>query len=285
MGDMSMNKKRTKKEKGTSVHTHIFLTIAIIVSLFPIALLILNSLKTNQEVMENPVGLPSVPQWNNYVTVWQQGGYSTAFLNSLLTVVVAIVVVVASCGCCAYAMTKLKPRGSRLVGNYFMFTMSVSVTLCLIPLFFLWMKMQLMNTLRGLILIYIGINIPLIVTIMKSFFLGIPDEILESARIDGCGEWKILWKIVVPVSKPIFLTSSLLVGLAVWNEFFYANSFIQNDGLRTVATRYLAFTGQYSSDWSQVCAAGVITILPMVILYLIFQRQFIEGLTAGSVKG
>ncbi|MDD3796311.1 MAG: carbohydrate ABC transporter permease [Lachnospiraceae bacterium] len=278
-------KKKVGAEKGTPFYIHIFLLVFLCLSLFPIALLALNSLKTNQEVLGNPMSLPAVPQWQNYADVWQQGGYSTAFMNSMIAMVVSIAVVVTACGCCAYAMTKLKPRGSRLVSNYFMFTMSVSVTLCLIPLFFIWMKLRLMNTLHGLILIYIGINIPLIVTIMRSFFLGIPDEILESARIDGCGEWSILWKIVVPVSKPIFLTSSLLVGLAVWNEFFYANSFIQTDSLRTVATRYLAFTGQYSSDWSKICTAGVITILPMVILYLIFQRQFIEGLTAGSVKG
>ena len=277
--------KKIPKEKGTPICIHIVLCMVLVFCLFPIVLLVLNSLKTNQEVLKNPMGLPKVIQWQNYVNVWNQGGYSTAFLNSLICLVIVIVVVVAACGCCAYAMVKLKPRKSRIVGNYFMFTMSISVTLCLIPLFFIWMKLHLMDTLHGLIMIYIGINIPLIVTIMRSFFLGIPDEILESARIDGCGEWEILWKIVVPVSKPIFLTSALLVGLAVWNEFFYANSFIQTDGMRTVATRYLAFTGQYSSDWSQICAAGVITILPMVILYLLFQRQFIEGLTAGSVKG
>lgn len=274
-----------KKEKGTPLPIQVFLAAALVLSLFPIGLLLLNAMKTSEEVLRNPMGLPALPQWGNFALVWEKGGYRTAFLNSLLAGAVSIVVVVACCACCAYAMTKLKPRGSRLVSNYFMFTMSVSVTLCLIPLFYVWMKLRLMNTLRGLIFIYIGTNIPLIVTIMRSFFLGIPDEILESARIDGCGEWQILMRIVVPVSKPIFLTSSLLVGLAVWNEFFYANSFIQKDSLRTVATRYLTFTGQYSSDWSQICAAGVITILPMVVLYLIFQRQFIEGLTAGSVKG
>jgi len=274
-----------RQKKGTPIYIHIFLTMVLVISLIPIALLVLNSLKTTQEVLLNPMGLPEATLWGNFAEVWQQGGYSSAFLNSLFTVAVTIIVVVSSCGCCAYAMTKLRPRGSRLVGNYFMFTMSVSVSLCLVPLFYVWMKLKLMNTLEGLILIYIGINMPLQVTLMKSFFLGIPDEILESGRIDGCGEWQMLLKIVVPVSKPIFLTSSLLVGLSVWNEFFYANSFIQDDKLRTVATRYLAFTGQYSSDWSKICAAGVITILPMIVLYLIFQRRFIEGLTAGSVKG
>jgi raffinose/stachyose/melibiose transport system permease protein len=214
-----------------------------------------------------------------------QGGYAQAFVNTLLATAVTIIVVVIVCGSCAYSLAKLNPRGKTAVVNYFMFTMSVSVSLCLVPLFFLWMKLNLMDTLHGLILIYIGTNIPFTVIIIRSFFLGIPGEILESARIDGCSEWKTLWRIVFPISKPIFLTASLLTGLSVWNEFFYANSFIQTDSLRTVATRYLVFAGQYSSDWGKISAAGVITVLPMVALYLTFQRQFIKGLTAGSLKG
>ena len=274
---------KTKPKNHLVVHVILLLVLAF--TLFPIAMLFMNSLKTSQEVLDNPFSLPKAPQWSNYAQVWTEGGYAKAFLNSTLIMLVVILVVVAACGCCAYATVKLKPRGSRVVSNYFMFTMSVSVTLCLIPLMFIWMRLQLIDTLEGLGLIYIGINIPLIITLMRSYFIGIPDEIIESARMDGCGEWMILAKIIVPISKPIFLTSSLLVGLNTWNEFFYANSFVQTDARRTVATRYLSFVGQYTSDWSKICTAGVITILPMVVLYLIFQRQFIEGMTAGSVKG
>lgn len=279
MGDMK------KKNNTLTIVMHIFMLLVTAFCMIPLFMLFMNSLKTSDEVLVNPMGMPSAPQWNNYLTVWTEGGYGSAFCNSIICMIVVIIVVVGTCGMCAYAITKLRPRGAKVVSNYFMFTMSVSVTLCLIPLLVIWMKLKLMDTLQGLILIYIGINIPLIMTIMKSFFIGIPDEIMESARIDGCGEWQMLWKIVFPVSKPIFLTASLLVGLSVWNEFFYANSFIQTDGFRTVATRYLAFVGSYSSDWSKICAAGVITIFPMIVLYLLFQRQFIEGLTAGSVKG
>lgn len=279
-------RKIAKKERSKkNIAVHVLLLLVLVFTLFPIAMLFMNSLKTSQEVLNNPFSLPTVLQWSNYAQVWTEGGYAAAFKNSVLIMIVVIAVVVSACGCCAYSTVKLKPRGSKIVGNYFMFTMSVSVTLCLIPLMFIWMRLGLIDTLKGLGLIYIGINIPLIVTLMRSYFAGIPDEIIESARIDGCSEWKILLKIIVPISKPIFLTSSLLVGLNTWNEFFYANSFVQTDSRRTVATRYLAFVGQYTSDWSKICTAGVITILPMIVLYIIFQRQFIEGMTAGSVKG
>ena len=273
------------RQNRSTLLVHVFLTIILLLSLSPVTLLVLNSLKTGAEVLASPMGLPAVPQWGNFVEVWTRGGYASAFVNSLGVMAITITVVVLSCASCAYAMAKLRPRGGRFVSNYFMFTMSISVALCLVPLFFVWMRLNLMDTLRGLILIYIGNSIPLIVIIMRSFFIGIPDAILESARIDGCNELNVLTRIIFPISKPIFLTGSLLVGLSVWNEFFYANSFIQSDHLRTVATRYLVFTGRFSSDWSMICAAGVITILPMVVIYLIFQRQFIEGLTSGSIKG
>jgi len=274
-----------KSNKRVSILTHTVLIIVLISSLYPFILMVMNSLKSSQEINVNPMGFPMEWRLDNYLTVWQEGGYAKAFLNSLGIMFVTITVVIVVCGCCAYAIAKLKPKGADGVFNYFMFTMSVSVSLCLVPLFFVWMRLNLMNTHTGLTLIYIGTNIPFTVIIMRSFFIGIPDEILESARMDGCNELSVLALIAFPIAKPIFLTASLMTALSVWNEFFYANSFVQTDSLRTVATRYIAFTGQYSSEWGKVSTAGVITVLPMVILYLVFQRQFIEGLTGGSVKG
>ena len=274
-----------KNNRRMSILSHAVLLIVLLFSLYPFILMIMNSLKSSQEININPMGFPQEWRFDNYITVWKEGGYTRAFLNTTVIMLITIFVVVVVCGCCAYGIAKLRPKGANGVFTYFMFTMSVSVSLCLVPLFFVWMKLNLMNTHFGLTLIYIGVNIPFTVIIMRSFFIGIPDEILESARIDGCNEFKALAYIAFPIAKPIFLTASLMTALSVWNEFFYANSFIQADHLRTVATRYIAFTGQYSSEWGKVSTAGVITVLPMVILYLIFQRQFIEGLTGGSVKG
>jgi len=274
-----------KSNKRIAILTHIVLLIVLIFSLYPFILMVMNSFKSSQEINLNPLGVPREWNFDNYFTVWQEGGYARAFFNTLGIMVITIAVVIVVCGCCAYSMSKLKPKGANGVFNYFMFTMSVSISLCLVPLFFVWMRLNLMNSHLGLTLIYIGTNIPFTVIIMRSFFIGIPDEILESARLDGCNELSVLARIAFPIAKPIFLTSALMTALGVWNEFFFANSFIQDDQLRTVATRYLAFTGAYGSEWNKVSTAGVITVLPMVILYLLFQRQFIEGLTAGSLKG
>ena len=279
MGNMKNSNRRV------TILSHAVLLIVLIFSLYPFILMIMNSLKSSQEINVNPMGFPLEWRFDNYFVVWKEGGYTRAFLNTTLLMFITIAIVVILCGCCAYAIAKLKPKGAGGVFNYFMFTMSVSVSLCLVPLFFLWMKLHLMNTHLGLTLIYIGTNVPFTVIIMRSFFIGIPDEILESARMDGCTELGVLARIAFPIAKPIFLTAALMTALSVWNEFFYANSFIQADNLRTVATRYIAFTGQYSSEWGKVSTAGVITVLPMVVLYLLFQRQFIEGLTGGSVKG
>ncbi|WP_246218426.1 carbohydrate ABC transporter permease [Litoribacterium kuwaitense] len=108
---------------------------------------------------------------------------------------------------------------------------------------------------------------------------------MDSAKIDGCNELQVMTRIILPLASPAFLTVILLVGLWTWNEFFFANAFLQSEDIKTVATRYLAFTGRFSSDWTMLSAAGVITILPITIIFLILQRQFIEGIAEGSVKG
>lgn len=279
MGYMKNSKKRM------ALFSHIVLIAVLLLSLYPFILMLFNSVKSKKEMRLNPLGFPTEFHFENFTSAWVEGRYTVAFFNSFKIMIITIVIVLIVCGCCAYALSKLRPKGANIVFNYFLFTMSVSVSLCLVPLYFMFANLNLMNTHLGLILLYIGGEIPFTVIVMRAFFIGIPDEILESARIDGCTEIGVLARIALPIAKPIFLTCSLLTALAVWNEFYFANSFIYSDELRTVATRYITFAGRYGSDWSKISAAGLITVLPMIILYVVFQRQFIEGLTSGSLKG
>lgn len=274
-----------KRKSLIKIAQYFFLVLVTLVQLGPLYLLFQNSLKTQGDFIKDPIGFPTQVTLRNLLDAWVQGGYLTAFRNSLLVTAVSIVVVDICVGLCAYSLAKLSPRGGNVVINYFLLAITVPISLCLVPLFFLWQKLGLMNSLLGLTIIYCGTNIPFNVIFMRTFFVGIPNDIIESARLDGCSEVGIVGRIIGPISKPAFFTVSLLVGLSTWNEFYYANSFIQTDSLRTVATKYLVFSGTFNTNWSMVCAAGVITVLPMVLLYLVFQRNFIEGIVAGSVKG
>jgi raffinose/stachyose/melibiose transport system permease protein len=264
---------------------YILLLLVLILSLAPLMLLFINAVKPSTEFLSNPFGLPSKFAFGNIKDAWIQGQYGTAFLNSILVGVATIAIVSVFGGLCAYSLAKLPFRGSSLVMTYFILAMSVPLGLFLVPLFFIWQKLHLMNTLQGLILIYSAIYLPFNIFFLRSFFVGIPNALRESALIDGCGEMQVFWKIMFPLAKPAFLTVDLLVALWTWNEFFFANAFIQSDSLKTVSTKYLVFTGQFSSDWTKISAAGLIAIVPILIIYFFFQRNFIEGLTAGSIKG
>jgi len=273
-------------KKGASfVARHAFLLIFLCFAVGPIALLFLNALKPPAEFASNPFALPSHWTLDNLKEAWTVGGYGEAYGNSVLIGACTVVVICVFGGLCAYALAKMDFKGKGVIMTFLFLTLSVPLGLFLVPLFYVWQKLNLMDTRFGLILIYSAIYMPFQIFLMRTFFIGIPKEISESARIDGCNELMILQKIIFPIARPVFLTVALLVGLYTWNEFFFANAFIQTDSLRTVSTRYLVFVGNYSSDWSKISAAGVISILPFVAIYLLLQRRFIEGITEGSIKG
>ncbi|RKP51569.1 carbohydrate ABC transporter permease [Cohnella endophytica] len=275
---------KTRKPRASAI-SHLFLILVFLFAVGPLLLLVNNALKPKEEFMTKPFGLPSRLTLDNLTASWTQGHYAEAFRNSIGVGIATIVIVCMLGGLAAYSLSKFEFRGRGTVMAFFLFAMSVPLGLFLVPLFFMWQKLHLMDSLVGLIIIYSGIYLPFNVFLLRSYFVGIPHELGEAAKIDGCGELKVFSKIILPIAAPAFSTVALLVGLWTWNEFFFANSFIQSDELRTVSTRYLTFVGSFSSDWSKVSAAGLIAVLPMMALYLFLQRRFIEGMTEGSIKG
>lgn len=264
---------------------YVFLMLVFLFSVGPIVLLFSTSLKSTNDFMLNPFGPPSKLIFENIPKAWVAGGYAIAYRNSIVVGLSTILIVTVFGGACAFALAKMKFKGNSAVMTYIILTMSVPIGMCLVPLFFMWQKLHLMGSLLGMVIIYSGIYLPFNTIFLRTFFIGIPDAILESGRMDGCSDLQNFFLIVLPIAKPAFLTVSLLVLLNTWNEFFFANAFLNVDKWRTVATRYLTFTGSFTSDWTMICAAGAVALLPIMIFYLLFQRNFIEGLTAGSVKG
>ncbi|WP_254450383.1 carbohydrate ABC transporter permease [Cohnella herbarum] len=265
--------------------SHLVPLVVLIVTLAPIFLLFLNAVKPSDEFTANPFGLPSRLTLENISTAWTMGEYGEAYWNSIIVGVCTVLIVCTAGGLCAYALAKLEFRGKSLIMLLLFLVLSVPMGLFLVPLFYAWIKLNLMDTLQGLILIYSAIYLPFNIFLLRTYLIGIPKEISESAKIDGCNELQIFGKIMLPIAKPVFLTVSLLTGLWTWNEFFFANAFIQNEDLKTVATKYLVFVGNYSADWSKISAAGVISILPFIVIYFLLQRNFIEGMAEGSIKG
>ncbi len=280
--------KKTFKDYLLDGLKYLFLTFMALFAVFPLLQVLFNSLRTDADVKRMPIGFPTDLQFQNYPNTWKAGAYSQAFLNSLFIAAVVILLVLVIVGLAAYALSKLQFRGRDFCVAYFFVAISLPGFLYIVPEYYMLSRVGLVNSSYeqwGLILVYTAGQIPFNLLLLRTFLQGIPRELEEAGKIDGCSEMGVFVRITLPIAKPIFLTVALLIFVHVWNEFLWANTFLTNDNLKTVATRYVRFVGEYSSNMAYIYTASVVTIAPVVILYLVFSRRFIEGMTSGSVKG
>lgn len=264
---------------------YVILLLLTIFALGPIVILAFNSLKDRTEIGKNPLGVPTSFIWRNYTRAWDVGNYSSTLVNSAVLVVISVVGVLVLGGMAAYSLAKLDLPGSGAVMLYLLIGSSLPLQLFLVPLFFLWKNLGLVNSLPGLGIIYVAINAPLAIFLLRSYMMQLPRDFEDAARVDGASEWRIFTGIVVPLSWPGFLTVGLVVALAVWNEFLLATVFLTEQKLFTAVTSYYNFQTRFSRDWSLTSAAAMMMILPVIIIFLTLQRRFIEGLTQGGLKG
>jgi raffinose/stachyose/melibiose transport system permease protein len=264
---------------------YIVLGLLAVFALAPLVILGFNSLKGNAEIGRNPLGFPRTFIWENYPEAWRVGNFSTTVQNSGILVVLTVIGVLVLGGMAAYSLAKLDVPGASGIMLYLLVGSSLPVQLFLVPLFFLWQQLGLVNNLFGLAIIYIAINAPLAVFLLRSYMVQLPADFEDAARVDGASEWKIFTQIVVPLSWPGFLTVGLVVSLAVWNEFLLATVFLTDQDKFTVVTSYYNFTSRFSRDWGLTSAAAMMMVVPIIAMFLILQRRFVEGLTQGGMKG
>ena len=263
----------------------IFLILMALFAVIPLLQVLLNSFRTDSQVKSMPIGLPEQIMFDNYADTWKIGEYGIAYINTVLIAFFVIIIVLTIVGLGAYALSKLEFKLRGFMTAYFFIAISLPSFLYIVPDYSILNKIGLINTRTGLAIIYIAMQIPFNMLLLKTFLIGIPRELEEAAKIDGCNELNSFLRITVPIAKPMFLTIALLVFVNVWNEYLWSNTFISSDALKTVATRYVRFTGQYGSNMARIYTASVVSIAPVIILYLLFSRKFIEGMTSGSVKG
>lgn len=264
---------------------YVVLSLLAVFALGPLVILGFNSLKGRAEIGRNPLGFPREFLWQNYPDAWRIGNFSTTLQNSGILVAITVVGVLVLGGMAAYSLAKLNLPGSGVVTLYLLIGSSLPIQLFLVPLFFLWQKLGLVNNLPGLSIIYIAINAPLAIFLLRSYMLQLPADFEDAARIDGANEWKIFTQIIIPLSWPGFLTVGLVVSLSVWNEFLLATVFLTDQSKFTVVTSYYNFTSRFSRDWGLTSAAAMMMIVPIIVIFLSLQRRFVEGLTQGGLKG
>lgn len=263
---------------------HLPLIVLALYALVPLAVLVVNSFRSDDAIKQNPLGLPEAWHADNFINAWNTAGYSLAFRNSLIVSGCTIVIVCVLGGLAAYSLALLNPPWGGLMGLYYLAASTIPSILYLVPLFAIWHQLGLVDTLGGIILIYAAIYLPFGIFLLRSFFAGLPIELSDAARVDGCSDLGVFLRVVVPVSWPAFGSVALIIAVWSWNEFVFAVTFLHSSQTETVAVRFNAFVGQYVSNYAYMSAAGVIMIVPAMLAFLSLQRQFIAGLTAGALK-
>ncbi|MBQ7370971.1 MAG: carbohydrate ABC transporter permease [Blautia sp.] len=277
-----------KNKKKTSVPTiiiYIFFGIMTIIYLLPLLWVVLVSLKTRQEIIKKPFALPEIPQWENYSFAWTAGKLGRSMLNSLLVCVITLLLTMIIGSMAAFAIGRMRWKLANVAMTYILIGMMIPVHCVLIPLFTRFARMGLSNSLLGLILPYLTFSLPVSVFIMTGFFKSIPNELLESACIDGCSIYKIFFQIALPLSRTGLFVTGLMTFVNNWNELLMAMVFISDDNKKTLPVALSKFVGPYQTNYAQMFAAIVIAIIPTVVVYSMFSNQIVDGLTTGAVKG
>lgn len=276
---------RIIESRSTYTITYIILGIAAFTALFPMAILVLNALKTSPEIVQNPLAMPSAIAWENFSNAWTHARFDRTFLNSALLAALTIVLVCTTGSATAYVLARKKVKSWKMVTAYLLATSTAPIQLFLFPLYFGFAKLGLINNIFAVSLVYTAIYSPFAIMLLRTYFLAVPKELEEAAIIDGATGWQVFTRVYLPIVSPGILTVALIVGLYSWNEFLIATTFLQKQDSLTAVVSFFLLSGQYSSDWGEKMAAALLIVLPVVILFVFLQRRFIEGMAGGSVKG
>lgn len=271
--------------KIAKVLLYVALIILAISVVLPVGLLFLNSVKSNAEVRINILGWPEKFHFENFVEAWKIANYTVAFKNSLIVTGSTILIVCLIAGLAAYALSRLRVPGADAVLVYFLSVMALPAFLYIVPLFFLWKELALLDSLLGIIIIYSALFLPFSVFLLRAFMLSLPTQLEDAARIDGCSEMAVFTRIILPLSKPAFLAVAVIVGMWAWNEFLFAITFLHDPSIKTAPIKYYAFVGRFHSNLSYINATAFLLILPIMTLYIFLQKHMMQGMTSGAFKG
>lgn len=258
----------------------------------PMLWVLSGSLKESRAIFREPLSLPdpSNPAWDNYLRAWSEGGFGAHFLNSVLLTAGATLIVTLLGAMAAHALARFGHRASGPVFWLFLVGLVLPAQAAAVPLFFLMRDMGLLGTRTGLLLVYCANGLPFAIFVLAPFFRQLPRSLEEAAVIDGCGPWAVFWRVMLPLTKPGLATVAVFQALGIWKEYFLAFMLLTGVGPEApktlpLALGNLAITATYRSDPGMLFAGIVITSLPILLTYLVLQRQIVSGLTQGAVKG
>lgn len=262
------------------------LSVFLLITLIPFYWTFVTSLKGRLEIHSEKLTLwPLLLTFDNYIAVFQQSHLSLYLKNSLIVTFIssAVVIVISVLG--GYALARYKFKGKGVMLLIFLGTQMIPIMIILVPLFVIFSSMGLIDNLWSLIVCYTVINIPFCLVTMSSFFKRVPVSLEEAASIDGCGKLEAVARVILPVMLPGIVATFVFAFTGAWNELFFGVMFINSESFRTIPVGLNNFIQKYDIDWGQMSAGGIVSLIPVVIMFMLVQKYMVAGLTQGAVKG
>jgi len=254
--------------------------------LFPVFIVVINSFKNRRGIFNDPLALPFGELWNpdGYAKVWLRGDFMLYFQNSLIVTCVSLFFVLLFGAMAAFALSEYRFRGNTLMGLYLALGIMIPIRLGTVAILQIMVAGGLVNTLWALILVYTAQGLPLSIFILNEFMRTVSNDLKNAGRIDGLSEYRIFFRLVLPLVRPALATVAVFTMIPIWNDLWFPLILAPAEGTKTVTLGAQMFLGQFLSEWDAVLAALTLAILPVLVLYLIFSRQLIRGITSGAVK-
>lgn len=281
-----MFQSQRRSDRFFSILTYAIIISVIIFSLFPIVWTFLTSLKIEKDIVTTTLQyIPRAITFDNYVAIWNRSGYPRLIGNSAVVATLTLIICMIIGTLAAYSFSRYRFRGRTQVLLLYLVIRMFPVVLLIVPLWIMMRRLGLLNTHFGLALAYTTFLLPIYIWMMKGFFDAIPPDLEDAARIDGCTRLSALFRIVLPLARGGLVATSVFIGIAAWNEYLFALMFTNSQQAQTWPVGLALMVGEFQLPWGALSAGGVISVVPVLILFAIVQQSLIRGLTAGAVKG
>lgn len=268
------------------VVAHLMLIVWSLLVVLPLLWVLVSSFKTTDEVLGSPLTPPGGFEWQNYVTAWTDSGVGRYFGNTVIVVGSALVIVMILGAMCSYVLARFRFFGNRFIYYLMLGGLTFPVFLAIVPLFFILQNFGLLNTLPGLIVTYVAFALPFTVFFLHAFFKTLPHDVYEAAQVDGAGEWRTFFQVMLPMARPGMASVAIFNFLGLWNQFLLPIALNTNTDNFVLTQGMASFQSQagYAVDFGALFAAVVITVTPVLVVYIIFQRQLRGSVVAGALK-
>jgi ABC-type glycerol-3-phosphate transport system permease component len=274
------------KTKGFTLGLqYLLLSFFIIIALAPITLMWMSAFKTRQEISAAPLALPTALTFDNLVQAWTVGRFGQYVGNSILVTIPVVLGVVILSAMAGYGFARYRFWGHQVIFYAFLIGLMVPFQSIMIPLYFNIKNLGLLGTYWAMILPAIGLGLPFGIFLLQSFFRGLPHELGDSARVDGCNEFQVFYRVLLPLAKPAVSSLVVFQFMWTWNAYLMPLLLLNQEALRPITLGLMFFQGRYTTNYALISAGVTIVTLPIILVYLVMQRQFLRGLTAGALRG